>query len=269
MKLLILGSGSSGNAAILEVQGTRLMIDAGLSAKQLTLRMQAGGVDPSSISAVILSHEHGDHTRGLKTFLKKYPVPLFATPATLHVLKEQLGEETHCVSFDAGQAFDLSHVKVQTFSVPHDAVDPVGFTFSDGKNRLGVILDSGHVTRNMTAHLKDVHALFIEANYDDQLLDQDMKRPWATKQRIRSRHGHLSNIQVSELLEQIVHDKMQRIILGHLSSDCNQPDLVLNFLRECIEKTPHRHIQLHCAETHQCSPWYHCTVHEPFSLSYD
>lgn len=256
IRFVVLGSGSGGNAAVVECGGLRLMIDAGLSAKQLTLRLQLVGIDPASLDGILLTHEHGDHIRGLKVFLKQNPLPVYATAATSRVVRETGIEGGKWKVFEAGQAFTLGATVVETFAIQHDAVDPVGFIIGDQTQRFGFLSDAGFVTRSMTERLRGLRGLFVEANYDEHLLESDTKRPWSIKQRISSRHGHLSNVQVTELIRDIAHPALERIVLGHLSSDCNKPDLILSHLRNCLTETGNSHIDLHCACQHEPTAWF-------------
>ncbi len=265
MRFSVLGSGSSGNSTILECGSTRILIDAGLSAKQLNLRLESLGIDPASLTAILLTHEHGDHVRGLKNFLKKQPVPIFTTRDTARVVKEQGIEGADWNIFEAGQTFPIAHLTIETFSIQHDAVDPVGFVFANGTDRFGLVSDAGQVTSSMKARLRSLSALFVEANYDDQLLADDTKRPWSIKQRISSRHGHLSNVQVGELLTEIAHAEMSRIVFGHLSSDCNCPKKVTTLFTETLRALGHPHISLSCATQQEPTPWFEITA--PFRLT--
>lgn len=253
--MAVLGSGSRGNAAVVECGGTRLLVDAGLSAKQLVLRLRALGVDPASLDGILLSHEHGDHVGGLRVFLKNWRVPVFCTAMTGKVLKDGgiVGSWKH---FEAGQAFAIGEASIRSFSIQHDAVDPVGFVIG-GVNgrRVGVVTDVGHVTQNVTAALRGIDGLFIEANYDEGLLEADMKRPWSIKQRISSRHGHLSNRQCAELLCEIAHPGMKRVVAGHLSTDCNTPELVLGELRGRLESLGHSGVVVCCAGQDEPTDW--------------
>ena len=264
MRFSVLGSGSSGNSTILECGSTRILIDAGLSAKQLCLRLDSLGIPPESLTAILLTHEHGDHIRGLKNFLRKHPVPIFTTRDTAHVVKEQ-GIAAEWKIFEAGQIFPIAHLSIETFSIQHDAVDPVGFVFGNGTNRFGLVSDAGQVTSSMKARLRSLCALFVEANYDDQLLADDTKRPWSIKQRISSRHGHLSNAQVAELLAEIAHPGMSRIVFGHLSSDCNCPQRVTTLFTKLLHETGHPHIALSCATQSEPTQWFEVTA--PFRLT--
>ena len=264
MRFSVLGSGSAGNATVLECGTTRILIDAGLSAKQLCLRLGSLGIDPTSLSGILLTHEHGDHVRGLKNFLKKNPVPIYATAETAHVVREQdIGEATW-KTFEAGQAFPIDQLSVQSFAIQHDAVDPVGFVIDSRGLRFGLLSDAGHVTANMIHHLHGLSALFVEANYDDELLELDTKRPWSIKQRISSRHGHLSNVQVEALLREIAHADLLRIVFGHLSSDCNCPEKVSNRFASCLAELGHTSTALHCASQAEATPWF--DISAPFRL---
>lgn len=256
MRFTVLGSGSGGNSAVIECGETRLLIDAGLSAKQLTLRLAKVGIDPASLHGILLTHEHGDHVRGLKVFLKQHPIPVFATPATGKIIRQSGVDVGTWKSFETSQTFHINHVVIRSFAVHHDAVDPVGFVIGHDTQRLGFVSDVGHVTRSMIDCLSNLHGLFVEANYDDALLAADQKRPWATKQRISSRHGHLSNQQVAELISHIIHPQLGRVVLGHLSSDCNKPDIALNHLRAHLDQLGHTHVGLHCACQDEPTEWF-------------
>ena len=252
----MLGSGSKGNSAVIECGDVRLLIDAGLSAKQLNLRLGLLGIEPASLHGILLTHEHGDHVRGLKIFLKQHALTVFATAATAKVVRQTGIESGTWKTFETAQRFPVGDVTVQSFSVQHDAVDPVGFVIGHGRLRFGFVSDVGHVTRSMTESLSHLHGLFVEANYDEDLLDADAKRPWPIKQRICSRHGHLSNDQVAELLGDIAHAELSQVVLGHLSADCNTPDLILNRLRACLADLDHGHVALHCASQDEPSKWF-------------
>ncbi len=264
MRFAVLGSGSSGNATIMECGRTRLLVDAGLSAKQLCLRLAELGIDPGSLSGILLTHEHGDHVRGLKNFIKKHQVPVYATRDTAHVVREQGIDGATWKIFDSGQVFRIEHLTIETFSIQHDAVDPVGFVIGNACNRFGVLSDAGHVTRSMIERLRNLSALFVEANYDDQLLANDTKRPWSIKQRISSRHGHLSNLQVEELVREIAHAEMTRLVFGHLSSDCNCPKKVVSLFKACLMELGHSHIELECARQDRVTSWF--DISAPFRL---
>lgn len=255
IRMVVLGSGSRGNAAVVECGGVRLLVDAGLSAKQLMMRLSGVGVDAGSLDGILLSHEHGDHVRGLKVLLKQWNLPVYCTAMTGRVVRESGICDGQWKYFEAGQAFVVGGAAVQSFALQHDAVDPVGFVISDGAKRLGAVTDAGDVTRNLTESLRGVDGLFIEANYDDDLLASDTKRPWSIKQRISSRHGHLSNAQCARLLREIAHERLTRVVVGHLSSDCNTPEVAMDVLRGGLAEAGHPHIEVLCAGQDEPTGW--------------
>ena len=232
------------------------MVDAGLSAKQLCNRIRMLGLEPAQLDGILLTHEHGDHVRGLRVFLKQFAVPVYSTPATARVVKESGISGGTWKLFEAGNPFAIGDVVIDSFAIQHDAVDPVGFVIGHETRKLGLLSDAGFVTRSMTDRLKQLNALFVEANYDEALLEADTKRPWSIKQRICSRHGHLSNTQVAELVREIAHPALARIVLGHLSSDCNSPEVILSHLRTCLDELGHHLTELHCARQEEPSDWF-------------
>lgn len=255
LELAILGSGSSGNSALVCLGETRILIDAGLSAKQLCLRLDTLGVDPDSLSGILLTHEHGDHTRGIEVFCRKRPLPVYATTHTCAVVRENVSASAVTWRpFESGSALTIGGVHIESFSVPHDAVDPVGFVLRCERSSIGVLSDVGHVTRMILERLKGVDTLFTEANYDEVMLQNDTKRPWSTKQRISNRHGHLSNDQTAELVAGIAGPNLSRIVLGHLSSDCNTSDLAITTIRRKLTETGHPEVEVECAGRHEPLP---------------
>ncbi|MCF7733583.1 MAG: MBL fold metallo-hydrolase [Akkermansiaceae bacterium] len=256
MKFAVLGSGSQGNAAVVDCAGARLLIDAGLSAKQLTLRLEAVGIPPDSLHGILLTHEHGDHVRGLRVFLKQHPVPVYATRDTARIVREGGVEHRHWKVFESGRTFAIGAAEIDPFATQHDAVDPVGFVVRHTGKSLGLLSDAGHVTRSITEKLHKLDGLFVEANYDEDLLEADVKRPWSIKQRISSRHGHLSNTQVMDLVSAIIHPELSHVVLGHLSSDCNCPDLALRLLRNCLKSCGTIGVAVHCASQEKPTGWF-------------
>lgn len=247
LKLAVLGSGSSGNSSLVCHEDTRILIDAGLSARQLCSRLEMIGIDPDSLSAVVLTHEHGDHTRGIDVFCRHRKLPVYATTHTCAVVKESVKASVSWKQFDAGAGFRINGVQISSFSVPHDAIDPVGFRFQCDRSSLGILSDVGHVTRMIIDRLKGVDTLFTEANYDEILLQNDTKRPWATKQRISNRHGHLSNDQTAELVAAIAGPNLTRVILGHISSDCNTPELAAEVISKRLREHGLPDVPVECA----------------------
>lgn len=255
MRMAVLGSGSGGNATILECGGVRLLLDAGLSAKQLTLRMQNIGVDPDSLTGVLLTHEHSDHARGLDVLLRKRKIPVYANAMTKEALQWGMKSEVQWKVFHTGQEFKLGDLAVYPFPIPHDAAEPVGFTVNGGTTKFGLVTDVGYVTQAMRMHLRDTQALFVEANYDEELLEADTKRPWSTKQRISSRHGHLSNTQAGELIADVGCDRLGHVVLGHLSGDCNCPNVATNTVSDLLKSGGLEKVSVSCANQHEPTKW--------------
>ncbi len=253
MKFAVLGSGSGGNATLAQHADTTLMVDAGLSARQLLKRAQELGSEV--FHGILITHEHGDHIKGLKTLLKKHDIPIYTTSATAHVLRE-LGIEGRWHTFHAGQSFRIGSLLVETFAIQHDAVDPVGYVLRSEEKSLGLISDAGKVTHDVTQRLQGMNGLYLEANYDDDLLAADTKRPWTIKQRISSNHGHLSNRQAAELLENISHDALKHVVLGHLSSDCNCSDIATKTMRRVLQNKGLAEVSVSCAtQDNPCGWW--------------
>ena len=258
--LTVLGSGSSGNCAVVSTGETTLLLDAGLSAKQICLRLEAVGMSAEQLDGILLTHEHQDHTRGLEVFFKNRSLPLLCTALTREVLAKEIPfrNAPSWKVMQTGCAFEFRDLKIECFPVPHDAVDPVGYVIADEDARLGFLSDVGHVTNLIRDRLAGADSLFVEANYDAKLLEADTKRPWAIKQRISSRHGHLSNQQTAELLEELAHPMLHHVVLGHLSDDCNDPDLAVRHMREVLDKKGLTQTMVRCAGRREVTPTVEC-----------
>lgn len=251
-EITILASGSTGNATLIRSEEATFLIDAGLSARQLTEKLALCGVSPSEISAVLVTHEHGDHIKGLPQWCKQYTTPIYCNRHTATVLCEKMKTHHHWKIFETGSSFSLGEFSIQSFSIPHDAVDPVGFVLRKKDRSFGFVTDLGYVTTLVLDSLRGVDGLLIEANYDEELLKKDTKRPWAVKQRIASRHGHLSNEATAELIQQLLHEELKHVVLGHLSADCNRADLALEAIERVFESSSS--IQRWCASPDIVSP---------------
>ncbi|RBP36372.1 phosphoribosyl 1,2-cyclic phosphodiesterase [Roseimicrobium gellanilyticum] len=257
LSLTVLGSGSSGNCAVIRTDRTRLLIDAGLSGRQIMLRLEAVGMKLEDLDGVLLTHEHCDHTAGLEILCRKHQVPLFATPLTQEALQQGTFRKAspRWKLMQTGAPFDFQDLRIECFPVPHDAADPVGFVITDEESRLGVLSDVGFVTNLIRDRLRGAHTLFVEANYDGPLLEADTKRPWATKQRISGRHGHLSNEQTAELLQALAHEDLHHVVLGHLSDDCNCPDIALKKMTAVLRSAGAMDTNVVCAKRSVPLPW--------------
>lgn len=237
MELIVLGSGSQGNTAVLRSDGICLLLDAGLSARKTLQRLAAAGIDPASIDAVLLTHEHGDHAGGLPVLLQTLGCPVYATSLTAEEIRLQDPRNRNASwrLFSTGMTFSIGAFEILAFSVPHDAADPAGFRITCGSSSIGVLTDLGHANHSVVHHVTGVQCLFIEANHDEQLLQADTKRPFSIKQRILSSHGHLSNRAAADLASRAMTPDLRHIVLGHLSRDCNQPDLAIRTMSAALD----------------------------------
>ena len=242
--LTVLGSGSRGNSLHLEHRGQALLVDAGLSAKQLEARMEEVGAAGAALLGIFLTHEHGDHTAGLKTFLKKRKIPLYASHGTKDALEPHLAT-AEWRSFEAGAELVVGEFRIETFPVPHDAAEPIGMRVTAGAARIGLISDLGFVTRLVVERLKGCHALVLESNYDEAMLREEEKRPWSVKQRISARHGHLSNGAAAKLVEEVAGPELRDLLLGHISEDCNRPELARVAMEEALRKAGRKGVRIH------------------------
>lgn len=228
-RFCILGSGSSGNSALLVTEQARVLVDAGFSARKIGQMLEPLGESLAGIDAIFLTHEHGDHAAAIEGLRRHPGIEVHANAATARVVQQGLGFEPKWRIFQTGSRFRYRDLEVDAFSVPHDAQDPVGFRFSFGREgdllsprrAIAWLTDLGHAPQHVREHIRDCDVVVVEANHCPRMLAADTKRPWATKQRIGGRHGHLSNDAVRELLESVASPRWKRIFLTHLSRDCN------------------------------------------------
>ena len=253
--LTMLGSGSAGNSALIATEHCRLLIDGGLSARQLMLRLALCGFDPNDLDGVLLTHEHGDHVSGLEVLCRKFQVPIYCNALTAEAVRFcSLGAHRNWRIFRTGSSFSICDIAVESFPVPHDAVEPVGYTFHAGGVALGYVTDLGQATRLTIERLREVQTLVIETNHDEKLLQNDRNRPWPVKQRIMSRHGHLSNAAAAAVIEHLLPGKIERVVLGHLSRDCNTPELAKHAVQTLLDRHGRAKLEVYCAEQREMSP---------------
>ena len=261
----MLGSGSAGNSALIATEHCKILVDGGLSARQVVLRLEQCGVTPEQLDGVVITHEHSDHICGLEVLCHKFDLPIYCNRLTAEALRCS-GLSERCRNwrlFATGGEFSICDITVQTFPVPHDAVDPLGFVFYAGSGSLGFITDLGYVTKLITERLREVQTLVVETNHDEKLLQNDTHRPWPVKQRIQSRHGHLSNTAAAGVIEGLLPGKIERVVLGHLSRDCNTPALALNTVRASLEKCGRNDVETFCATQFEISPRFRIGDTEP------
>lgn len=254
VQLTILGSGSSGNCAYLEAGETRLLVDAGFSARQIRQRLASIGRSPESLSGILVTHEHSDHVQGLHVLASKAGIPVFCNRLTRDAMAGLHPAPLQSRLFATGDAFEIGEVMVESFSIPHDAQDPVGFMLRTSEGNVAFLTDLGHATRMVVERVRPAHVLVLETNYDLKMLQEDTRRPWSLKQRIVSRHGHLSNEAAAQVLGQILSAELRKVYLAHLSRDCNRPDLARETLSQLTASRGATHVDLEVtAQDHPCA----------------
>lgn len=240
VRMTVLASGSRGNSAVLSSSGTTILIDAGLSCRETLRRMIRAGEDPARLSAIVITHEHQDHVNGLAVLARRLKIPVYITvgthhewqrwvrgPATPQAALYQDDDKAYldrCEHFRAGEKFQVGDIEVLPFTIPHDAIDPVGFIFRLEGVRIGIATDLGYLAANVKMHLRGCDALVIESNHDVEML-RGGPYPWSVKQRVMSRVGHLSNDSLAEFLSTDYDGSAAFLVLAHLSEANNHPEL--------------------------------------------
>jgi phosphoribosyl 1,2-cyclic phosphodiesterase len=241
----VLASGSTGNAAFLATSKTRILIDAGLSVRELARRLAEIGEKPEDIDAVLITHEHSDHVGGLPRFIRwrekaKKPVRVFASRLTTPMINWEIDQKKpECPppveQFQAGSGWTVGNIAIQSFTIPHDAIDPVGFCFYAEGIKIGIATDLGYVPDSLKIHLRRVQILLLESNHDLDMLKVG-PYPWSVKQRVMGRNGHLSNAVTCDYLENDLDGGVQTLILGHLSEHNNHPEIVRLGAAQSLER---------------------------------
>lgn len=244
VRLTILGSGSGGNCAYVETDETRILVDAGFSLRQIRKRLATIGRGPENLTGILVTHEHSDHVQGLVALSEKLRIPIYCNRPTQEAVEYQLQTKLDCRVFITGASFELGDILVETFAIPHDAQDPVGFLLRTPAGNIGFLTDLGHATRLALERVRKAHVLLLESNHDIKMLQDCPHRPWSLKQRILSRHGHLSNEAAADAIEQIVTADMRHLYLGHLSGECNRPDLAHRVMYERLQRISANHLRL-------------------------
>jgi phosphoribosyl 1,2-cyclic phosphodiesterase len=254
LRFVVLGSGSSGNAVVVESAHGRLLIDAGFSCRELERRLRSVGVAPDQLEALILTHEHGDHCRGARVLARRHRLPIYATPGTLAHASLSPGLEGLTHPIHSGAPFAVAGFEIEPFLVPHDAREPVGLVIQGGEGRrLGLAADLGCRSRLAWARLAGVEALLLESNHDLEML-RNGPYPWPLKQRVAGRHGHLSNAEAAAGLPELAHDGLSFVVLYHLSRTNNRPALAEAVVSEELDRLGCP-AQVVVTEQFQPSPW--------------
>lgn len=295
VKLTILGSGSAGNCAYVETAESRILVDAGFSARQIRQRLASIGRTPENLTGILVTHEHSDHITGLLALAEKLKLPIYCNRATQEAIfwafkrepgagrrqavdgflpgiaspgstsrsagvavrnsgggtPPKLATETAALHprldwrlFRTGDSFELNDLRIETFSIPHDAQDPVGFLVRAHGTNIGFATDLGHVTKLVVDRLRTAHVLVLEANHDVKMLQECPHRPWVLKQRILGRHGHLSNEAAADCVEQIMSADLRQLYLGHLSRECNSPAIAHRVVNQRLQQLGATHVTL-------------------------
>jgi phosphoribosyl 1,2-cyclic phosphodiesterase len=226
LAVCVLASGSKGNAIHVSDGKTNILFDAGLSGIEIERRLRERNMAAQAIQAIIVSHEHTDHIKGVGVLSRRYGIPVYINEGTKAAGASELGVIKHTESFCCGRDFCINHLTIHPFSTSHDARDPAGFTIQKNGIKIGLAMDLGIATRLVKEHLKGSDLLVLEANHDMEMLEKG-PYPWPVKQRIRSRLGHLSNTESRDLLMEIQHSGLDYVVLGHLSETNNTPEKAL------------------------------------------
>jgi phosphoribosyl 1,2-cyclic phosphodiesterase len=246
LRFRVLGSGSDGNATLVEGGGARVLLDAGLGPRQLAERLASAGVDPASLDAVLVSHEHGDHARGAPAFSRKWGVPLAGTRRTFEAIGCDFAKLPELLEIEPGDTRAFRRLSVRAVAVPHDAARPIAYVVTTSGGSLGHAKDLGHLSRGLVQALRGCDAVLVESNYDPVML-RDGPYPWSLKERILGPFGHLSNADAARLLEKGLGEACRQVVLAHLSRRNNHPELALLAAEEALARAGRRDVRVSLA----------------------
>ena len=249
LRFQILASGSKGNATLVWSDNTCVLIDAGLSCKRILERMDNSPVNPDDVCAIVVSHEHADHIKGVGVFSRRYRVPVYFSEGTFNCLPRSVGNLHERRLFFRGRRFSIGDLTFFPFSVSHDAEDPVGFIVNSNGRKLALCTDLGIVTNLVRESLKGCHALVIEANHEIGKLVEG-PYPWHLKQRIKSRIGHLSNDDSLKLCQELYHSELHVVEFAHLSEVNNSPEILSGKIKSRLSHSYWRYVTLEIADQH-------------------
>ncbi len=253
MRVVVLGSGSSGNSLVVESGSKRLMVDAGFSCREIEKRLALIGIDGGDIDGLVITHEHSDHTRGVARFARRNKVPIYATEGTLEELNLD-GTFLHVHALSSGQIIEIGDFTIEPFAIPHDAREPIGVVVEDREgHRLGLVADLGSRSQLAWARLTDLDFLVLETNHDLEML-RSGPYPWSLKQRVAGRHGHLSNREAADGIAELDASRLRWAVLYHLSRTNNLPALALQAAGEALSRQGSS-AQLWVTNQQEPSPW--------------
>lgn len=271
MRVWMLGSGSRGNAVVVESGECRVLIDAGFGPRMLQRRMDVVGIAPQSIEACVVTHEHSDHARGAAKCARKWQWPMFATAGTISESRlAWLPPSRPATAFTAGATLSFTALDVTTFRTPHDALDPINVVVTERETgaRVGICTDVGHANGNVRALASDVDMLVIESNHDEDMLWNGSYTPWL-KRRIAGGDGHLSNRACGQLLRDVVTPRLRQIVLAHLSEENNTPRIAFDSMRAALKGTAFRGSVMPAGQDSTLGPFIVTAKNWPEQLSLD
>lgn len=235
MQFGTIASGSSGNCLYAGNGKNHLLIDAGISGKRVCQGLASFGIAPEQIDGVMVTHEHVDHISGLGVLLRKYHFPVYATEGTIRGIQstKSLGKLPDGLfrEIKPGESFNIGNIEIESFRISHDANEPVSYVLKEDKQQLGLVTDLGYYDEHIIEHLKDSDVLYVEANHDIRMV-QVGPYPYYLKQRILGNKGHLCNEMAGKLVKELTHQRLKKVILGHLSKENNYPELALETVRQ-------------------------------------
>jgi len=253
MRFSVLASGSGGNACYIETDHSRILVDAGLSCREIIRRLEILEVTPVHLNALVITHEHQDHIKAAGPVSRRFNIPIYVNNLTMQRIKTGMGRIAGHVPFETGQAIKINDVIIETFTKCHDATDPVGLVISSNGSRLGIITDTGRSTRVLENRLKRCGALIIEFNHDAVMLEQG-PYPLHLKRRIKGPEGHLSNREAGELLKTIIHRELRHVVLAHLSEKNNNPEKAVCAAVDILKECGMEDVEILVSSQHQPAP---------------
>lgn len=249
MRISSLGSGSRGNATLIEDGDTCVLVDLGFTVKEAVRRLHRAGRNPEDVSAILVTHEHADHIHGVAAFARKFKTPVYLTPGTYN--QEKMGLLPDLRKVNCHRPFRIHSLGVEPVPVPHDAREPCQYIISSGGRKVGVLTDLGHITAHVAQQYATCDALLLECNHDVEML-KNGPYSWPLKQRVGGNHGHLNNEQAAQLLTQIEIERLQHLVVCHISEQNNLPELATEAVKA---PTAHWQGRLHIASQEEGFDW--------------
>lgn len=243
MKFCTLASGSQGNSIFFEHLSTRILVDVGITGKELERRLATIGLSPRDLDGICITHEHDDHVRSLAVLSKRFGLPVYMTAKTFDAYKDRERIAPHVTVFEGGATFSIGNLTLTSFPIPHDAADPHGFIVQSNGKRVAVATDMGYITNLIRHRLRDLDWLILESNHDELMLKQG-PYPWFLKQRVLGKQGHLSNMSAAAGILDAHHENLKGVSLAHLSKTNNTPELALATVQHQLQRWGINHLKI-------------------------